>query len=944
MYKRICTVCLSILVLFTLFAVSAVATDTTPQVIRVGYIDNYGTINSPVVQGSEGYGYEYLNTIIGYAQNDYALEFVECTWDTAYDMLDAGEIDIFGPCSYSDSIALDYIYMDNAFGSNSLFLTSLSNETVNTSAYSRLDGATVGVPSNDYDSIDLRDFFRQYDVNVAIAVLNDTDTVNVFETYDIDYYIVSSLQLDSSSSFNFLAQVDTSPIYWIATPDNQDLLDDLDYGLTETQEREYLYQEKLFLEYYDFNISSNDYISPEESALLREQTLYRVGIQNLHSPFSNQAEDGTFTGIGVEFLELLSAFAGINFELVEINDATTEADTADIDFYLFPTQTTTEQAISDPYLEVSLIRIDHKATATTAQNIGILSYYGIGSLSADGTIYGRTTVEFDSLNDMVAAFDREELDSIILSTASLNYIRNDIEDAAYLTSTLDSNMQLVITYSEGFSQEKIDIFNKAITNLDTASLEYALLSSATIDEAFDLLSYVKENPYVPFAIIIMGFLFISLSEVSKRRLLSKQINYDELTGGYSLHKFYVEVEKLRKRNPHQSYQLIALDIDNFKYINEIYGYEKGTQLLKALSTIIENSLQADTLFAREHSDTFLIFAPRTEQNFQSEMHLSNAPYVNTTLSNILGTSYSFSFSIGIYNAPHDSESLSYMVDCANLARELGKDIAGTTFHLFSSEISRERALNNEIVATMDQALSNNEFFMQYQSKIDLHTKELVGAEALVRWKRNGKIVPPNNFIPLFEKNGFIRKLDMHVLEQVCIFINAHQAEHLPKISVNLSGLTVDSPDLIESITNIIRAYDVSPHQIDLEITETFFVGADASLDAIKALNDMGFTISMDDFGAGISSLNRLKNLQIDTLKIDREFIIDYIGNERGAVILKNVLNMAKGLGIETVAEGIETEEQAHDLAEYGCDIGQGFYYSRPIDEALFIDKYFHKKH
>lgn len=916
------------------------ATNTT---LRVGYINNYGTINSPVIQGSEGYGYEYLNALMEYTQGQYTLEFVQCTWDTAFEMLDSGEIDLFGPCSYSEEIAENYIYTQHDFGTNSLFLTSTSNETVNTEAYSRLNGSIIGVPDNDYDSTNLRDFLQAYEIDAEIMVIPSTDSALVFDLYDIDYYIVSSLQLTSSSSFNFLAQIDTSPIYWVSTPELQDLVDDIDYAMNELSEREYLYQERLFLEYYDFDISSNNYISTEEFEQLQAQAVYYVGVQNLHSPFSKYGEDGELAGVAVDFLDLLKDYTGMNIEIIEIDDDTPQEQLDLIDFYLFPTQDTEGQTISAPYLEVSLLLIDHSSTIETAETIGVLTYYGIDSLGSDGLIMNRTVVEFDSLADMKAAFDTQEIDSMIVSTASLNYIQGDLEDAKFLTTTLDSEMDLVITYAKGFDESIITILNKVIGNLDSTVLEYSLLNNASAEDSGSFWDIMQDNPLVIFGLVAFILLCIIAAEWSKRRMLDKQINYDSLTGGYSLHKFYGEVAKMRHAHPGREFQLVALDIDNFKYINEIYGFAVGTQVLTQLSQIIDQTMRDGGLFAREHSDRFLIFTETGAPSQQSEHYLRYADEINATLSALLGNSYKFSFSIGIYNVPHEKEELSYMIDCANLAREMGKDTAGTTFFTFSEEISRERAQNNEIVACMEQALIDEEFFLQYQAKIDLATEELSGVEALVRWMRNGKVVPPNNFIPLFEKNGFMKKLDIYVLERVCMFIEENKDKNLPKISVNLSGVTIDSPDCIANISEVLRIHGVVPQQLDIEITETYFTEMDVALDAVAQLDDMGFTISMDDFGAGISSLNRLKNLHIDTLKIDREFIVDYLGNDRGAVILKSVLNMAKGLELETVAEGIETHDQMKHLTQFGCDVGQGYYFSRPIDGKQFLDKYFKGK-
>lgn len=197
--------------------------------------------------------------------------------------------------------------------------------------------------------------------------------------------------------------------------------------------------------------------------------------------------------------------------------------------------------------------------------------------------------------------------------------------------------------------------------------------------------------------------------------------------------------------------------------------------------------------------------------------------------------------------------------------------------------------------------------------------------------------PPNDFIPIFEKNGFIERLDYYIFEQVCGWIQSHKGEGIPPISVNLSGITLVQADLCDNLKRIMEQYEITPDQIDVELTETAFVdSSDEALSAVSQLKAMGLAISMDDFGAGISSLNRLKKIDIDTLKIDRELIIDQEENEKGASILKNILMMAKDLNVKTVAEGIETQQQLEILQSFGCDMGQGYYFSRPVSGAQLL--------
>lgn len=281
-----------------------------------------------------------------------------------------------------------------------------------------------------------------------------------------------------------------------------------------------------------------------------------------------------------------------------------------------------------------------------------------------------------------------------------------------------------------------------------------------------------------------------------------------------------------------------------------------------------------------------------------------------------------------------------MIDNATFARNKGKDKVGNSVYFYDEAMEKERVVNNRVSSTMHEALTKEEFVLYYQPKFDLQKKKTIGAEALVRWVREGTLIPPNDFIPIFERNGFIEKLDYYVLTQVCRYIRKQDNPNLPVISVNLSGMTLQQPNVVGQIIQILKEEEVTPAQIDLEVTESAFVDmGEEFTEKLDRFRQLGFTISMDDFGAGISSLNRLKEIPLDILKIDRAFIVGSLENEKGGAIIENVIRMAKQIGLETVAEGIETQEQLDYLRDQGCCVGQGYFYSRPLPEADFTAFY-----
>ncbi len=252
----------------------------------------------------------------------------------------------------------------------------------------------------------------------------------------------------------------------------------------------------------------------------------------------------------------------------------------------------------------------------------------------------------------------------------------------------------------------------------------------------------------------------------------------------------------------------------------------------------------------------------------------------------------------------------------------------------------------DVTLKMEQALKDKEFVVVYQPKIDFKTLKIGGAEALVRWRPKGKDqIFPDSFIPVFEENGFIFQLDMYVLEEVCkcIGTNCRRME-IPRISVNLSAHSILDDNIAVRIKDILFHHGVKTDEIELEVTESAILSDESKfITKIKELKRMGLFISLDDFGAGVSSLNRLSAIEADVLKLDKAFFDVKDSYGKTNIVVADVIAMAKHLNMKVVAEGVETLAQAKWLRDIDCDYAQGYYFERPVDKEVFIGLLLHKK-
>lgn len=926
------------LLVCTPLALHAQAAESEPTVIRVGYTLNYGTIKSPVVSGSEGYGYEYLNKIFEYAKGDYQLEFVYCEWTETADMLRSGEIDLLGPTTMTEWGLENFLYPDESFGVNAIFLSTLTENSTIYHDIPDIDGSIIAVQENNPNEYMLHEFLEENGLTAQIVYFTDNDYASVMEHFNYDFCLCSSLQ--TSSSLSPVAVVGTTDFYYTTNQQNQALIDVINEAVADLNQSEFLYQEKLYLKYYDHAFLTSTAISSAEYDLLQSQDCYYIGVDNIYGPICYLDEQGLFRGIAVDVIEMLASAGGFQYELVDISlleEHSPVWDTLDFALLSYSTCWPDENISSDIYCQMPFVLVEHYlAEGETAESVGSLPHYGIQEVADGDTLFNRTIHYYEDVRGLVEAYNNYEIDSMILTTSTLNLMRSDFESAQYLSTTLDMDLNLSISFPADYDSEKIVIFNKLIAQLDDIALESSMLThSSQVVAPLTLKELILSYPLILISVILTLAGSIIFFQHSKRRAVLHQLNYDELTGLSTRHHFIQRCREILARPALNRYAILSVDIDNFKYINELFGYEEGNALLRQVAFGLQEYATNSLAIARGEADTFYVLAQAEEGTDCRHYSFVNRVYQLSQFYIGLANTYNISFSVGIYPVDDPTQDIHFMMDCANIARCAGKAEANTTVTQYDGEMDSQRILTNDIVRHMAEALEHEDFLLLYQPKIQLSTGKIVGGEALVRWSRGGKLVPPGRFIPIFEKNRFIVPLDYYTFNKACTFLAAHP--NIPIVSVNLSGVTLSTSDVVERLLEITHRHQLTCNRLDIELTETAFLHDSAGvIEKVAKLRSEGFLISMDDFGVGISTLSRLKNLPLDVLKIDREFIIDCIENQRGEMILKNILNMAKDLQLETVAEGIETQRQATFLTNLGCDVGQGYLFSRPIPESEFV--------
>lgn len=465
-----------------------------------------------------------------------------------------------------------------------------------------------------------------------------------------------------------------------------------------------------------------------------------------------------------------------------------------------------------------------------------------------------------------------------------------------------------------------------LLNIDNRQGRYKVCINNTFD---------RQGACIGFLVNIMDL--NEMTDVFQK--MSYKADYDQLTDIYNVERFYQEVTRMLTNHPEKKYAIIRLDFDRFEVVNDLFGAEEGDRILKYVGKIFGSLGRTEICYCRVISDVFAICISYEKDDdimqLLNEIQLRIAEYpVGCRLAPYFG----------IYKIVERDIPVSIMLDYAKLAC---RSIKGNVINNYSfyTESLRKQILNEvEIERDMEQALEDGQFKLFLQPKYDIESKEIIGAEALCRWFHPQKgVLSPASFIPLFERNGFVVKLDRYMWEETCKVIRYwldHGFEVKP-ISLNVSRVHAHNSSFEETIVGLVEQYDIPSHLLELELTESAYLSDEESLyQVMNRLKERGLLFSVDDFGTGYSSLNMLKSIPVDVVKMDREFLSESNNDIKGKTIIRNIISLVNELDIRVIAEGVENVEQAELLLEMGCKLAQGYYYSRPLAVDVFEKKVF----
>lgn len=533
----------------------------------------------------------------------------------------------------------------------------------------------------------------------------------------------------------------------------------------------------------------------------------------------------------------------------------------------------------------------------------------------------------DELKQNIANFFKDSYEILELNYSS-DYLTEDeealVKQAALVIFTVELDTEYHLPYFIQIRKFTNEYYIPIIVLVNQYRQEvWELFEYHGVDDIF---SYIKLQSNTQER--LLNFAYHRIKNVLYASMYKKEQQYDALTNSLNRKGFCAKSMEVLQEYSDQKFMIVFTDIERFKVINDLFGLKVGDNLLCKIADSSRKKLNKPYIFGRWKADQFVYLLPNTPNIIQTLANVGDLVFEESEFS------YHVVIRFGIYKIEDNTVPIDFMVSRANIAL---RTIIGNhmkRYAIYNKKLRKQILEEQEIVNEMEYALEDGQFHTYLQPIYDAKTQKVVCAEALVRWIHPKKgMVSPSLFVPIFEKNGFISKMDAFMKETVCKYIKDAQVNHrtIVPISINISRRSFFDSDVCEHIVSLIDKYQINKEYLRAEITESAYTDNQSQLlKEVKRLKNEGITILMDDFGSGYSSLNTLKMIPVDYLKMDMKFLDDLSQTGKTGSIMASVVDMAKRLHIKIIAEGVETEEQFLFLKSIGCDLIQGFYYSKPI--------------
>lgn len=927
-----------------------------PEKMRVGFQHIAGYQERTEDGSPRGYGYDYLSEIAKYTGWKY--EFVDASWDACLTMLANGELDLVTCASFNEERREIYEYSPYQMGlSHTILTVRPDNDQYFYNDFQNFGGMKVGLIKGNAENSAVDTLYEEYNVSLETVMYStEAEAKRALAAGDVDALITSSLRLLENEKL--VGAIDSRPIYTITGKGNTELMQTFGKAQEQMLLANPYFEADLYQKYLANNIGYKVALSREEADYIKENKTIRVAVSSDTEPlyyFDGQ----TYKGMIVDSLQAMAEEVGLEVEyVVTASDKESiealKAGTVDVvpDFYAdYVYEEQNHVLMSKPYLEMQYIEISSKTALPKKEETIVAACPGcfLNDLYIKKHYSDESIIYYQSEKECVEAVRNKKADVTFVNQYTARLLLGEDRNLRLNGNIIyDAGHGIAIAVSED-NPTLYRIMNKAITNQNPETFSQIVDNYSSGTEKVSLQRYVYDNlfqvvliGFAVFCLIIIVLLYIEWQRRKYEKHLYELAYKDTLTGLGNVKQFEDLASKRWLEYRGQTVCLISMDISHFTTINETYGRAVGDQVICYAGQMLSDLFSKWGIVARNEVDNFFLLGVCDSEERLNVIIKDIKEKIGTFRyegDNGFSEDINITYNFGIVREKcTGSTSIKKLIDRAQMARKSAKKTSSHV-RIFNDEMEKQLLREKIIEDNMESALANGEFAVYYQPKYCMTDNRIIGAEALVRWNsKEYGFMRPDEFIPIFENNGFIVELDFYIMEKVyeMLRLRLDQGKKTVRVSINQSRMHFAQKNYIERLNALREKYQIPDELIELELTESIFADIHDIRTVVEQLKENRYYLSMDDFGSGYSSLNMIKEIPLDTLKIDKSFLEDDVtDSDRYQKVVKKVVELAKDLNMEIICEGVEKPTQAEFLQSVGCIYAQGFLYARPMPEKDF---------
>ncbi|MDO4804194.1 MAG: EAL domain-containing protein [Lachnospiraceae bacterium] len=940
------------------------AQESEKKIVRVGWFDSAYN-NMDEFGRRSGYGYEYQKRISIYTGWTY--EYVTGSGSELFEMLMAGEIDLLSDVSYTPERAEKILYSFEAMGAESYHVfIAPDNTEIRPDDLSSLNGKRVVVNKSGIQTQLFIDWSKEHNISSEIIESQEYDLEMISKVISGEYDAVITLDTYGNST-NVIPvwKIGSSEFFFGINKNRPDLKEDLDEAMNRLFEEDRDFNQHL-AEDYSKSSALNNFLTAKEIEWLADHDTIKVGYLDNYLPFCDMDESThLLTGTLQDYLTSAKTRiknASLEFETLpftSVMDALTALTAGEIDC-IFPLSISAYDAekyaviVTDPLINAEVYlavrNAEHKGLdRNTEKTVAIVEGNPNFEAFLMDNFPGWNIAYYQNGQSALEAVAKGEADAELINSYRISQVTGLLEK--YKLSALATGEYMGMSFGVNEADDCLySILNKITRMTTNDTLNASLTSYGFRDDKVTFTQFVRKyliHIIATAAIIAVIFLLLILrnfktqAKMMEGRRIISETERDNLTELYNWNYFLVYANRLYHEHRETPMDAADLNINQFHSVNALHGRELGDDVLRTLGSEIKSFLtETEGIASRFAADRFDIYCAHRDDwqdvldRFQKKL---DSLYHGADIR----------LRMGVKPWEKGMEPIMQFDRARTACNKLRGDFKSQIqIMIYDSEMGKKEEREQKLLNDLSRALNENELIVYYQPKynIQAETPTLSSAEALIRWQHPELgMIPPSEFIPLFERRGQIYKLDNYVwtsaAKQIAFWRDKYGIT-LP-VSVNLSRVDVFDPALESTLDSLIDKNGLNHSDLKLEITESAYTeNAEHLIRVIKLLRSKGYEIEMDDFGSGYSSLNMLSSMPIDVLKIDIGFIRNIERNERDLHLVRLIIDIARNLKVPVVAEGVENEKQLMLLKDAGCNLVQGYYFSRPLPPAEFEETFF----